>query len=146
MRNSLHYLLRVAQSNCHKQILSELSVTGLNPGQPKILEFLAEKDGCEQKEIALGCDLEPATVTGILGRMEQAGLIYREKKEGNRRSLFVYLTEKGKSALLEVEKAFVAVEEEAWKGIPAEEQVLFLKNLAQIYSNLKTTEERVQER
>jgi DNA-binding MarR family transcriptional regulator len=142
MKNSLHYLLRVAQTNCHKQILSELSVTGLNPGQPKVLEFLAEKDGCEQKEIAIGCDLEPATVTGILGRMEQADLIYREKKDGNRRSLFVYLTEKGKSALLEVEKAFITVEQEAWNGIPAEEQTLFLKNLAKIYENLKLKEER----
>ena len=32
--------------------------TDLKPGEPKILEFLAEHEPCEQKAIAHGCDLE----------------------------------------------------------------------------------------
>ena len=57
--------------------------TDLKPGEPKILEFLAEHEPCEQKAIAHGCDLDSASVTGILRRMEDRGLIHREMKDGN---------------------------------------------------------------
>lgn len=140
MKNTLHYELRVTQSCCNKAVLRELSATGLFPGQPKVLEFLGEHDGCEQKEIARGCDLEPATVTGILGRMEKAGLILREQRAGNRRSLYVLLTEKGQEALAQVEHTFCAVDEAAWRGIDEQEQENFMRMLAKIYQNL--SEER----
>ena len=96
MENSLHYKLRICHTNCQKSIVIDIkSKTDLRPGEPKILEFLAEHEPCEQKVIAAGCNLDSASVTGILGRMEKRGLIKRETKNGNRRSLYVSRTEHG---------------------------------------------------
>ena len=93
MENSLHYKLRICHTNCQKSIVTDIKhKTDLRPGEPKILEFLAEHEPCEQKVIAAGCNLDSASVTGILGRMEKRELIKRETKNGNRRSLYVSRT------------------------------------------------------
>ncbi len=53
MENSLHYKLRICHTNCQKSIVIDIkSKTDLRPGEPKILEFLAEHEPCEQKVIA----------------------------------------------------------------------------------------------
>ena len=83
MKNSLHYRLRASHTVCQKSIVSDLkSQTDLKPGEPKIIEFLAENQPCEQKEIAAGCDIDPASVTGLLRRMENHNLIERHIKNG----------------------------------------------------------------
>ena len=54
MENSLHYKLRICHTNCQKSIVIDLkSKTDLRPGEPKILEFLAEHEPCEQKEMCI---------------------------------------------------------------------------------------------
>ena len=66
MENSLHYKLRICHTNCQKSIVTDIKhKTDLRPGEPKILEFLAEHEPCEQKVIAAGCNLYSASVTGI---------------------------------------------------------------------------------
>lgn len=118
MYNSLHYKLRAAHVNCQKTILKHVrSMTELKPGEPKILEFLMEYQPCEQKQIAAGCDLDPSSVTGILKRMEQRGLIQREAADGNRRSLYVSLTAYGKEMEARVEQAFAAADRRAVQGL-----------------------------
>ena len=108
MENSLHYKLRICHTNCQKSIVTDIKhKTDLRPGEPKILEFLAEHEPCEQKVIAAGCNLDSASVTGILGRMEKRGLIKRETKNGNRRSLYVSRTEHGEQMTEVVEDIYI---------------------------------------
>ena len=68
---------------------------GLTSGQPKILYCLSKFKEADQKTIANYCEIEQATVGSILLGMENAGLIVRKQHEGNRRSLYVSLTDKG---------------------------------------------------
>lgn len=91
--------------------------TDLRTGEPKILEFLAEHESCEQKEIAAGCNLDSASVTGILRRMEARNLVKRETRNGNRRSLYVSMTEYGKEMDKDVEETFTFVDNLAIKGL-----------------------------
>lgn len=74
--------------------------TNLTPGQPKILDYLLLHDGAVQKEIAEACHIESATMTSVLLGMENKGLVVRKNINSNRRSLYVYLTDKGKLLLL----------------------------------------------
>lgn len=139
MENSLHYKLRICHTNCQKVIVSHLKKrTNLKPGEPKILEFLAEHEPCEQKQIALGCNLDPASVTGILGRMETRGLIRREIRNGNRRSLYVSMTDLGRSMVTKVEETFSFVDNHAIAGLSAAESEQFLELLDKINQNLIT--------
>ena len=45
MKDSLHYRLRACHLSCQKMIVQDLkNETDLKPGEPKILEFLAEHE------------------------------------------------------------------------------------------------------
>jgi DNA-binding MarR family transcriptional regulator len=136
MQLSLHYLLLLVQNTFQKEILSKVSTIGLLPGQPKILDFLNQHDGCSQIDVAKGCCLEPATVTGILGRMETSGLIEKKQLGNNKRSFYVFLTEKGRQCALETDRFFSEAETQALKGISEEEQQQFMSTFKKIYENI----------
>ena len=92
MEGTFHYMLMAEQAMVQKHILRTLKDTGLTMGQPKVLEYLMEYDGAEQKEIAMGCHVEAPSLTSILNRMERDGLIERRMLHGNRRSYHIFVT------------------------------------------------------
>ena len=94
MEGTFHYMLMAEQAMVQKHILRTLKDTGLTMGQPKVLEYLMEHDGAEQKEIAAGCHVEASSLTSILNRMERDGLIERRMLHGNRRSYHIFVTAK----------------------------------------------------
>lgn len=128
------------QAVLHKKLLSQLKDTCLTLGQPRILDYLKEHDGANQKEIAQGCHIEPATLTSVLNRMEEKKIIERRMLHGNRRSLYVFLTDLGKELVLSVETAFSQIEEEAFQGVSEGEKEQFMKIFSRIYFNLTEKE------
>lgn len=137
MENSIHYKLRECHTNCQKTIIGRIKEnTDLRPGEPKILEFLLEHEPCEQKQIATGCSLDSASVTGILGRMEKRGLVKRENMNGNRRSLYVSMTDEGRRLSKVVEDTFLSVDSAAIKGMSDDEVSEFMRLLGIINNNL----------
>ena len=97
MDDSLHYLIMANQMLVQRGLLERLKETGLTIGQPKVLDYLKEHDGSNQKEIARACFLEAGSLTSILNRMEEKGLVERRMLNGNRRSFHVFLTENGRN-------------------------------------------------
>lgn len=136
MDTSFHYLLMANQALLHKKLLSGLKDTELSLGQPKILEYLREHNGSSQKDIAKGCHIEAGSLTSVLGRMEEKGMIERKMLNGNRRSLYVFLTEKGERLQEVVEKEFAFLEEKAFEGISDEEKEKFMDVFSRINDNL----------
>ena len=133
---SLQYLLMKTHTMLNKKIVSGAGELGLTSGQPKVLDFLTEHEGCDQKTIAAYCEIEPATVGSILLRMENQGMIRRIQHPGNRRSLFVYLTEQGRKAAKEMAKVFDSCEEEAAGSLPGEELEELKILLTKLWENL----------
>lgn len=136
MNQGLHYIVRHCHTLCNKKILQKTNILGLSAGQPKILEFLFNHDGCEQKEIAKACEIEASTVTNLLAKMEEANLIQRKQLNGNRRSLYVFLTEEGKRVTQEVMVIFEEVKKEAFKGFSTDEQLEMFRLLTKMVDNL----------
>ena len=110
-----------------KRLLERVKASGLTLGQPKVLDYLKNHDGASQKEIAAGCFIEAGSLTSILNRMEEKGLIERRMLNGNRRTFHIFMTESGKKSQKLVEEAFVEIEEAAWKDISPEEAEAFMK-------------------
>lgn len=108
----------------------------LTVGQPKILDFLLEHDGIEQKEIAQGCHIEPATLTSLLNRMEKNDLIERRTLNGNRRSFYIFLTENGRKKACIVKQIFEDIEKKIFHGFSDEERFLLMKLLLKVYENM----------
>ena len=137
MSDTLHYLIMANQMLVQKALMEELKDTGLTIGQPKILDYLKEHDGSSQKEIARGCFLEAGSLTIILNKMEEKGLIERRILNGNRRSFHIFMTEEGKRKQQLVDKAFKKVEKKALTHISEEEFQNFMSIYGKIYSNLQ---------
>ena len=74
-----------------------MKVSGLTNQQVMIIKILAH-----QKEITLTglckeLSLTKATVSGIIKRLEEAGYIEKAKKESDKRSTYITLSDKGKT-------------------------------------------------
>ncbi|WP_349672173.1 MarR family transcriptional regulator [Lacrimispora sp.] len=132
-----HKLMLENHTMFTKQVYEQLAGRELSSGQPKILEYLFEHDGSVQKDIALACGIEPATVTSLLSRMEKSGIIERKMQNNNRRFWYVYLTEKGKEEAVYVKKAFESVKETALKDFTNDEKEQFTEYLKRVNKNLK---------
>ena len=136
MEQSFHYLLMADQAVFQKRLPNALKKASLTAGQPKVLDYLKDHDGAGQKEIAAACHIEPATLTSVLNRMEEKGMIERRMRNGNRRSLYVFLTEKGKELSDVVEREFDRAEEQALAGFSPEEREECRRMLRRICGNL----------
>lgn len=141
MEDTLHYLIMANQMLVQRGLLERLKNTGLTIGQPKVLDYLRDHDGSSQKEIAQGCFLEAGSLTSILNRMEEKGLIERRMLNGNRRTFHVFLTEAGWKSQKLVEESFLEIEKQALKGMTQEEFDAYLASSRKIFQNLMQTEE-----
>ena len=137
MEHSFHYMLMVNQTIFHKKLFDYLKPSDLTLGQPKVLDYLKDFDGMTQKDIAKACQIEPTSAAKVLQGMEEKGMIERRMLNGNRRSLHVFLTEKGRKLQKEVEDAFQALEREAFRGMEREEISRFMELFFTIYENLQ---------
>ena len=136
MKDSFHYLSMINHMTVQKKLMEQLKDTGLTLGQPKVLDYLKDHDGVSQKEIAAGCLIEAGSLTSILNRMEEKGLIVRKMLNGNRRTFHIFMTESGKKNQKLVEESFKKIDKTALNGISEEEQKLFMDIFCRIYRNL----------
>ena len=140
MDRSFHYLLMATQSLFQRSVMAELNGSGLTAGQPKVLDYLGRHDGSVQKDIAAGCQIDPATLTGLLNRMEEKGLIRRCNEDGNRRSLHVYLTEQGWAKQREVRQTMERQSEVVQAGLSEEQRAQLLDCLYKVCANMTDME------
>src|SRR5437870_8458970 len=69
---------------------------GMHRAQATLLCRLFDQNGMTQSEIADQLAVQGATVTNMLQRMEEAGLVTRRRDPEDNRLVRVYLTEKGR--------------------------------------------------
>lgn len=137
MEKTLHYLTMANHLLFQKALIVNIKDTDLSLGQPKVLDYLLYHDGVVQKEIAAACHIEPATITSVLLGMENKGLITRKNLNGNRRSLYVYLTDKGKTLAKRIKTEFEGIEENAFIGFTNEEKKMLTDFLIRVNQNMK---------
>lgn len=141
MNSSFHYLVMAEQAMVQKALLARIKGSGLTLGQPKVLDYLKDHNGSSQKEIARGCHIEAGSLTSILNRMEEKGLVERRMLHGNRRNSYVFLTEKGEELRNLVTESFESIENEAFRGISEADRQQFMKTFSRIYGNLTSKED-----
>ena len=144
MDTSFHYLLLAAQGMFQRRILARLAGSGLTAGQPKVLNYLGLHNGSVQKNIALGCQIDPATLTGLLGRMEEKGLVERRAEGGDRRALHVYRTDFGWEKQREVLRVLEACDREMLSGLDEAEGAALLRGLRHVCEHLAENKEALQ--
>lgn len=133
---SFHYLSMAVHSMIQKNFMEQVKPSGLTSGQPKVLDYLRDHNGANQKEIAAACHIEPGSLTSVLNRMEEKGLIERRMLEGNRRTFYIFMTDEGSRLKDLVEDNFASIEKKSFRNISSEDQASFMETFSKIYENL----------
>jgi DNA-binding MarR family transcriptional regulator len=115
---------------------TQLGLT-LGQGQPRILNYLLNREDITQKELADACHLEVTTLSRTLDHMEKADLLMRRRPPDCRRSYRIVLTEKGRETAREVHEAFAYLDQTIWKGFTEEEMEKLWEGLKKIRENLE---------
>lgn len=117
LEDCISFLIGKAQQQVTKASREALAPHGVTPVQFAILKVLWERNGLNGAELCVRLVLDSATVTGLIDRMETAGLLERRADPGgDRRMSRVYLTRKGAqleapldAAMDRVNKQFVSL-------------------------------------
>lgn len=139
-RDYLHVMLIRASASHKKRSRQSFQELNLTEGQPRVLSILRNMEGCQQKELAKACHVEPATMTSLLKNMEQSQLIYKEKKQlpGGKRAYSIYLTDHGRELSCGVMNIVEELEQAAFRNFTQEEKETFLRLFTKVTDNLET--------
>ena len=121
----------------HARIHTLLEALGLYRGQPSLLQALWEQEGLMHTELARRLQVQPATITKMLQRMEKAGFVARRPDPDDQRVSRVYLTETGRAVRADVQQVWRQLEEEAFAGFTLEERLLLRRFFLHIRENLR---------
>ena len=120
-----------------EHILSEKNIDAFNGAQGSLLYILWQEDGIPIRELSRPSGLAVTSLTGMLDRMEAAGLIYRDRGDKDRRKILIFLTDNARS----LEKGYNEVTEEIeniyYKGFSEEEIDQCEKYLQRIFHNVE---------
>jgi DNA-binding MarR family transcriptional regulator len=88
--------LRGAYLTLHRCLNLTLRESGVTADQFVVLSLLAEEDGLTQGEIVQRCASDPSTVGALLRRLEEKGLVSRQRHPEDGRARAVCLLLKGR--------------------------------------------------
>jgi len=77
-----------------KKTFLEKDISNMNPTRLGILLALADEDGLIMSKLGQKLFLEKSTMTGVIDKMENDGLVQRQTDQADRRALRIYLTPK----------------------------------------------------
>ncbi|OPY87569.1 MAG: Organic hydroperoxide resistance transcriptional regulator [Smithella sp. PtaU1.Bin162] len=113
------------------QKVSDLNITAV---QAMILRRLYEEDGITSIDLGKKTELDSSTITGILDRLESACFIARKNNPHDRRSILIYLTEKGKITGKEIAKRMDEANRDFFKTISRQKENEF-RNIISLLRN-----------
>jgi len=95
--NQLCFALYAANHAMHRLYRQRLQVLGLTYPQYLVMLVLWENDGLSVSAIGDRLFLDSATLTPLLKRLEQSGLLRRERSTRDERQVLVSLSEAGRA-------------------------------------------------
>ncbi len=130
----IFFQLAKASQAAAKFWTSRLTSAQVTAAQGMVLGFLHEHDKVTSRELGERVMLDSATLTGILDRLEKAGLVERKTHPEDRRAVSVCLTEQARQLTENLIILAETANQDFLQPLTSEEQVilqLLLKKLSQ---------------
>lgn len=89
--------------------------------QFRLLFLIAENDGIIQRDLVEKMDVRPSSMTEMIAKMEQFGLVSRKQDDKDQRVMHIFLTEQGRAAVDESQKNNEKLAETLFSGLTEEE-------------------------
>ena len=110
---------------------------GITRAQWVVLVRLDRFEGLKQAELAEMLDLQPITLTRLLDRLSECGLIERRSDPNDRRAKLLYLTPKAKPLLEQLGDLGEELMTTALAGVEREHVEMMVTKLAIVKENLR---------
>ncbi|NLW37595.1 MAG: MarR family transcriptional regulator [Peptococcaceae bacterium] len=132
LNQCINFLLTKAHQTVLNYFRARLQKFDVTPVQYAILSCLWIKNERTATQIAQELSLDGSTITGILDRMANKGLIKREPDPNDRRAIRVVLTEKGIQLREPIERTIELTNQSVLDILSREEQGQFVNHLEKI--------------
>jgi len=133
---SLGYRIKLLSQVMGRKFQERLEPFGLTTFHWVVLCCLWEDDGLATSSIGERLQQVGGTLTGVLDRMEERGLVRRERDTRDRRIWRIWLTDAGKQLEEVLPPIAVEIREEAMAGIAVPDRELFSRLINQAIANL----------
>jgi len=117
---------------------TEIVPKGLSYSQVLAIIIIPD-DGVEMSELAWALGLENSTVTRLIARLEKKDYVTREQSAIDKRSINVFLNEKGTLLQNDIEQKIEKIGDEIFLKNGKVEKEIFLENLSLFQWSLKKT-------
>jgi DNA-binding MarR family transcriptional regulator len=124
----------------HQRSYHKMENKNIYPGQPKLLSLIKANEGITQKELSKMNFVKPATITGMLNKLEANHYLYRVPDEADKRIMRVYLTPEGRSLAEKSEMFMASLVEQLFDGFSDEELSSLLLMTQKLKDNLNKTD------
>src|SRR5699024_7731580 len=131
IENEIRELLQTLNQQTRRKYAEEFRDIDLHVGQEYALCILWEKDGITQTELRKQMRCEASTLSNMLSKLEQNGVVNRKQSEHDARSTNVFLTQKGKDLKKPVSQIWKTQQAKLLQGILPEELLLMRRILKQ---------------
>ena len=132
--------IKQVQSRIFQRLLQESGVEEFNGPQGHILYVLWQKDEVPIVELSQKTGLAKNTLTAMLGRMEEAGLIERKAAASDKRQSLIVLTKKARNLQGKYDEVSKKMNEIFYKDFSQKEVNIIDQFLDRILLNLEQSE------
>ena len=123
-----------------EKMLTRAGVDEFNGAQGRILFVLWQNDNLTISELSQKTGLAKTTLTSMLDRLEQSGILCRVFDKADRRQIRIVLTEKAKALSEQYDAVSDGMSELYYKGFTDTEIIAFEETLNRILRNLTESE------
>ncbi|MEC3915666.1 MarR family transcriptional regulator [Nocardia sp. CDC153] len=115
------FLLAQVGAYAANRFAERTAALDLTPPQAGLLRLLIAQPGRSQRELADELGMPPSRFVQFADKLEDRGLIERKRNPDDRRQHALYLTEKGRTTLVELAGVAREAEEHLCRSLSAEE-------------------------
>jgi len=133
---SVGFLLNRAARSMKRTLEARLASYGITASQYVLLAILAKKDGLSQTQLGNRLSFDNPTVTGVVDRMERDGLVERRRTPRDRRVINIFLTQKARDVLSELQEIADDVNNRALEEYSPKERSHLINMLNSIWRNM----------
>lgn len=139
MKDDLKELLRVLSETMkyiHMRSYHKANDRHMYPGQHKLLSLIKTNEGITQRDLAEKNMCTPATITGMLNKLEKHRYINRIPDQFDKRILRVYLTPEGRQLANHAETFMASLVEQLFDGFTEEELHTLISLIMKMKNNI----------
>ncbi len=118
----IFFQLTKASQNAIRFFSQRVTPLGVTAAQALVMLFLFDEDSVTSKDLGERAQLDSATLTGIIDRLEAQGLVVRGEHPDDRRAISVRLTDTGRETAARISALSEEANRDFLRGLSPEDE------------------------